>query len=211
MQQAMTGFHQDENHDWVAELACGHYQHVRHQPPFTLRPWVQTAAGRASMLGTPLNCRKCELGAPADEPKVPRAVVESNRERTLALIQAIARGDAGTIAAAYAEDGKLHTMGTTLISGVYDRSQIRQFAGSVLEAFPEGLHYTVHAVTAEGSRVAVEATGRGRHVSGVDYVNHYHFLFTWRDGELLELKEYMDTEAITEVLCNGQRPGSPGQ
>ena len=141
-----------------------------------------------------------------DEPKVPETVVESNRERTLRLIQAIARGDADHIADAYAEDGKLHTMGRTLISGVYDKAQIRQFAGSVLEAFPDGLSYTVHAVTAEGSRVAVEATGRGHHVSGKDYVNHYHFLFTWRDGKLLELKEYMDTEAVTEVLCGGVRP-----
>jgi hypothetical protein len=207
MQQPISGYHQDENRDWVAELACGHYQHVRHQPPFTERPWVQTEAGRESMLGSRLDCRKCELGAPADEPKVPKAVVESNRERTLALIRAIARGDAEFIADTYAEDGKLYTMGGTLISGVYDKSQIRQFAGSVLEAFPQGLHYTVHAVTAEGSRVAVEATGRGRHVSGQDYVNHYHFLFTWREGKLLSLKEYMDTEAITEVLCGGQRPG----
>lgn len=203
MQQAITGYHQDENHDWLAELACGHYQHVRHKPPFTQRPWVQTAAGRTSMLGQPLACKKCELGAPADEPKVPRVVVESNRERTLLLIQAIARGDADAIADAYADDGRLHTMGNTLISGVYDKSQIRHFAGSVLEAFPDGLSYTVHAVTAEGNRVAVEATGRGRHASGKDYVNHYHFLFTWRDGELLELKEYMDTETVTEVLCGG--------
>lgn len=206
MQQAIAGYHQDEHHDWVAELACGHYQHVRHQPPLAERPWVQTAEGRASMLGTALVCKKCELGAPADEPKVPKVVVESNRERTLRLIQAIARGDADHIADAYADDGKLHTMGSTLISGVYDRSQIRQFAGSVLDAFPEGLRYTVHAVTAEGNRVAVEATGRGRHVSGRDYVNRYHFLFTWRDGKLLELKEYMDTEAVTEVLCGGVRP-----
>jgi len=147
-----------------------------------------------------------DAGAPADELQVSRAVVESNRERTLRLIQDIARGDADAIADTYADDGTLHTMGNTLISGVYTKSQIRQFAGSVLEAFPAGLHYTVHAVTAEGNRVAVEATGRGRHVSGADYVNQYHFLFTWRDGKLLELKEYMDTETVTEVLCGGKRP-----
>ena len=37
MQQAIAGYHQDEHHDWVAELACGHYQHVRHQPPLAER------------------------------------------------------------------------------------------------------------------------------------------------------------------------------
>jgi hypothetical protein len=30
----ITGFHQDEEANWVAELSCGHQQHVRHRPPF---------------------------------------------------------------------------------------------------------------------------------------------------------------------------------
>ena len=33
MQQAIVGFHLDEENHWVAELACGHGQHVRHDPP----------------------------------------------------------------------------------------------------------------------------------------------------------------------------------
>ena len=33
MQQAILGFHLDEENDWVADLACGHGQHVRHNPP----------------------------------------------------------------------------------------------------------------------------------------------------------------------------------
>ena len=33
MQQAIIGFHLDEEQHWVAELACGHGQHVRHTPP----------------------------------------------------------------------------------------------------------------------------------------------------------------------------------
>lgn len=60
MQRAIKGYHQDEQGDWVAELSCGHGQHVRHKPPFTLRPWVVTAAGRDSMLGTELACVRCD-------------------------------------------------------------------------------------------------------------------------------------------------------
>ncbi|MGZ8385324.1 MAG: DUF3565 domain-containing protein [Nitrospira sp.] len=60
MQQSIIGYHQDEHGDWVADLACGHGQHVRHQPPFINRPWVLTAAGREQYLGTDLNCKKCE-------------------------------------------------------------------------------------------------------------------------------------------------------
>lgn len=66
MEQPITGFHLDEENHWVAELACGHFQHVRHNPPWTMRPWVLTGEGRTSMLGFRLNCRKCDAGAPPD-------------------------------------------------------------------------------------------------------------------------------------------------
>lgn len=66
MEQAITGFHQDDERHWVAELACGHFQHVRHEPPWQLRPWVVSEAGRATLLGACLNCKKCDEGAPPD-------------------------------------------------------------------------------------------------------------------------------------------------
>jgi len=66
MKQPIIGFHLDNQSDWVAELACGHFQHVRHNPPWVERPWVVTHDGRASMLGQVLECKKCESGAPAD-------------------------------------------------------------------------------------------------------------------------------------------------
>jgi tellurite methyltransferase len=60
MQRAMRGFHQDAEGHWVAELSCGHGQHVRHQPPFTLRPWVLTEQGRAERIGQCLECVACD-------------------------------------------------------------------------------------------------------------------------------------------------------
>lgn len=66
MNRDITGFHQDETHDWVAELACGHNQHVRHDPPWINRPWVTTPEGRRAMIGQALICKKCAAGAPPD-------------------------------------------------------------------------------------------------------------------------------------------------
>lgn len=60
MRRAMVGFHLDEEGHWVAELECGHGQHVRHQPPMVWRPWVRTEAGRASRLGQTLDCVRCD-------------------------------------------------------------------------------------------------------------------------------------------------------
>ena len=65
MRRCITGFHTDEESHWVADLECGHQQHVRHRPPWQNRPWVITAEGRAQMLGKSLNCKLCdEVNAP---------------------------------------------------------------------------------------------------------------------------------------------------
>ena len=66
MQKRITGFHQDDENHWVAELECGHFQHTRHDPPWVSRPWAATPEGRASMLGHTLQCKKCDEGAPPD-------------------------------------------------------------------------------------------------------------------------------------------------
>lgn len=66
MDQPIVGYHLDAADDWVAELACGHNQHVRHDPPWINRPWVTTEGGRRSRLGALLACRKCDHGAPRD-------------------------------------------------------------------------------------------------------------------------------------------------
>ena len=82
MERKITGYHVDGEGDWVAELSCGHNQHVRHRPPFQLRPWVQDAAGRAARLGSALDCPLC------DRAEIPECLrfVRSTRvwdERTL--------------------------------------------------------------------------------------------------------------------------------
>jgi hypothetical protein len=37
MERPVTGFHQDAEGQWLAELGCGHNQHVRHDPPWECR------------------------------------------------------------------------------------------------------------------------------------------------------------------------------
>jgi tellurite resistance-related uncharacterized protein len=60
MHRLITGYHRDEVGDWVAELSCGHGQHVRHRPPFQPREWIAEPECRTSRLGTPLDCPWCD-------------------------------------------------------------------------------------------------------------------------------------------------------
>jgi hypothetical protein len=55
----IVGFHQDAEGHWVADLECGHGQHVRHDPPWQQRPWVVTPEGRRRFLGISLSCVIC--------------------------------------------------------------------------------------------------------------------------------------------------------
>ena len=60
MTRRIIGFHQDAHLDWVADLECGHGQHIRHQPPWTTHPWVLTEEGRAQWVGATLECKECD-------------------------------------------------------------------------------------------------------------------------------------------------------
>lgn len=132
--------------------------------------------------------------------------IEENKRIIREFMEATSAGDVERIVAAYAEDGILQTMGRTLISGTYTRDQVAAAAGRIFQIFPEGITFTIHGMTAEDNRVAVEAESFGRHVSGKIYNNRYHFLAELRDGKITRWTEYCDTELITDTLCGGQRP-----
>ncbi|VAX05808.1 hypothetical protein MNBD_GAMMA25-598 [hydrothermal vent metagenome] len=60
MNKKIISFHLDEFDDWVADLECGHTQHVRHNPPWQSRPWVISEKGRQEKQGAVLNCIECD-------------------------------------------------------------------------------------------------------------------------------------------------------
>lgn len=62
MKQTIIEFALDEQGDWVALLACGHRQHVRHNPPWQNRSWVTTENGRQRHIGYQLECKLCDAG-----------------------------------------------------------------------------------------------------------------------------------------------------
>lgn len=72
-QAAIAGFHQDDDGVWVAELECGHPQHVRHRPPFQVTQWVTSQQGRDAHIGARLACKFCRM------PRLPGGMVEYKR------------------------------------------------------------------------------------------------------------------------------------
>jgi ketosteroid isomerase-like protein len=132
--------------------------------------------------------------------------VENNKAVARRLIEST--GDVAAQLALFHEEGRIVTMGSTMYSGVSTKEALRGMVGMIGNIFPDGLEMTIHNIIGEGDCVAVEAESHGRHVSGRQYNNKYHFLLRFKDGLVLEMKEYFDTEHTTDVLCGGKRPPS---
>ncbi len=132
--------------------------------------------------------------------------IEDNKRLAKELVDAMNRADTQWFLDNYADDVLVWTMGNTIISGKYTKSQVAGFADSIFEAFPHGIKFTIHGMVAEGDTVAMETESLGEHISGKTYNNFYHMLVKFRDGKITLLKEYLDTELVTDVLAGGQRP-----
>lgn len=66
MEKMIYAFETDDEGHWRAKLVCGHYQHVRHEPPLISREWVLSPEGRSTRIGKGLECKKCANDDPAD-------------------------------------------------------------------------------------------------------------------------------------------------
>jgi len=76
VERTISDYHEDEARDWVAELSCGHNQHVRHRPPFEVRAWVLEDEGRAAKLGSHIACRLCDRAELPDAVRLERTSPE---------------------------------------------------------------------------------------------------------------------------------------
>ena len=100
----------------------------------------------------------------------------------------------------YNDESVIWTAGENAIGGSRSKSEVIDFAKSVLDSFPEGITFNVVNLVSENDYVAAEVEGSAMHVSGKPYNNKYHFLLKIKDNEILELKEYMDTQLAAKVL-----------
>jgi tellurite resistance-related uncharacterized protein len=107
VERAIIGYHQDDEGDWVAELSCGHGQHVRHRPPFQLRAWVTDDAGRKARLGTLLGCPLCDRAEAPDGLRLVRSSPEWDRQSMPAGLGRAHRLGAGTWGRIVVHEGRL--------------------------------------------------------------------------------------------------------
>ena len=69
-----------------------------------------------------------------------------------------------------------------------------------------GSSVQVHFVHADGDSVVVEHSGRNALPGGRRYDNNYCWVFRFHNGLIQEVREYMDTQLVTETFGADQSP-----
>ncbi len=128
-------------------------------------------------------------------------IEEDNKQLAHEFLDALSRSDTEWVKNHYAEDMQLWTAGSLPFSGSRNKAAALEGMPQILGLFPDGIEFKIKAITAEGDRVAIEATSRGTTFRGDLYEQEYHFLMRARDGQLIEFREYMDTELARKVLA----------
>ena len=126
---------------------------------------------------------------------------EKNKQIAIKFFEALSSGSEAYLDF-YNDDSIIWTAGDNAIGGTRTKKEIITFAKDILEAFPNGIEFKITGITAENERVAVEVQGDAIHISGKPYNNFYHFLLKIKDGKIIELKEYMDTQLAVKILLD---------
>lgn len=130
-----------------------------------------------------------------------------NKELVRQYLKAVEAKDVEQLGELLADDLEYWVAGSLPLSGTHGKSLI-------LKAFqaPESRNAVVEITqtpvtfTAEGDRVAVEVEGTSRTAAGEPYNNQYHYLFEFRDGKIVQIREYMDTALVASVGLGMTRP-----
>ena len=131
------------------------------------------------------------------------ADAEANKRTAIALLEASGKHDGETFAALMHPEATWWTLGKPHLfdyCGEKSREAICAYMATP-SIFVGGVETTIGAVTAEGERVAVEAETKGTLPDGRVYTNMYHYLFTFRDGKVWRVKEYLDTQSAAEFFA----------
>ena len=129
-----------------------------------------------------------------------QADVTKNKALVLNFLEAFSESRFDDALELMDDEGSWWVAGTTDISGTYTKEEFRELVNGVAGGTKTGRRRTSTGGTAEGNRVAVEAVSDGETQDGKRYLNQYHFLFEFKDGKFVAVREYMDPMHVRDVF-----------
>jgi len=140
MNRTIVNFRADDQGDWVAELSCGHRQHVRHRPPFQVRAWVLDHETRRSRIGSLISCPLCDRAELPDELQLVQSTPRWDEYTMPVRLQCLQRLGEDTWGRITVHSGRLRytSRGEVDIDVIID--------SSATQAIPPGLDHSLEAI-----------------------------------------------------------------
>jgi ketosteroid isomerase-like protein len=125
-----------------------------------------------------------------------------NEQCVRTFMDAMARADLEPFFDAMADDVSWRWMGVQKWSKTFEgkRSVVDELFSGAGEALNDSFGVQVHQIIAEGDHVVVEHTGRNTTPDGREYNNNYCWVLTFAGGLVREVREYMDTQLVTDTF-----------
>ena len=125
-----------------------------------------------------------------------------HKQRVREIMGVMSQGRVGPLFDAMAEDVKWHWMGVNQWSRTFEGKQtvVDKLFGGATETLDPSSSITVRRIHADGDCVVVEHSGRNEISDGRRYDNNYCWVFRFQDGLVQEVREYMDTQLVTETF-----------
>ena len=131
---------------------------------------------------------------------------EANRAILVAIHDGLAEGDARAFIQAMAEDFTWIMGGTTDWSGTYaGKAVVRGELLAPLMTRFKSYRNSARRIIVDGDWAAVQCRGDAETTEGRRYDNDYCWIYRFREGRIVELIEYMDTELVRSALGPFQR------
>lgn len=129
---------------------------------------------------------------------MPSDDAESNKQLVKNLFAAVQQG--GDIMAYLSDDLEWWVPNNCELGGTYNKSELPGMFGKIFPLLGAPLTFTIHHITAEQDRVAVDCESSSKLGDGTPFGNTYHFLFIIKNGKISVVKEFLNTAYINKVL-----------
>lgn len=127
---------------------------------------------------------------------------ESNKQVALQAYAALKAGDVAGYFDRMADDVTVTYFGNHRFSRTFHGKGdiMENFVPPLLDRLEGPIKITVTNAIAEGDQVFVEAQGESRTKDGLDYNNLYGIVLKLKNGKIVEIREYMDTQLVKAIF-----------
>ena len=127
---------------------------------------------------------------------------QRNKQLAAAFFERISAGDLDGVLAMLSEDASWWIAGKPErlpMAGLYAKPRVAKLLRAMQGGLRGHLKMTLLAAIAEGDKVAAEVRGAGELANGRSYRQEFHFLLAFREGSIVAVREYLDTQHAHDV------------